>query len=299
LDELEFRDDEGVTVFYRRWLPDGTPRRIVLVAHGMSEHSGRYARLATALRRRGDAVYAPDHRGHGRTGKFTGVGRTGPSGFDGVLGDIARLAEIAHRDTGARPVVLLGHSMGSLIAQAYAQRHGSSLAALALSGSPGAGGALDEMTDGIRQALEAGLGEEPVAALAPFNAAFEPARTPFDWLSRDPAEVDVYLADPFCGDANPMTFGFIAELMKIAAPAMEPAAIAQIPARLPILLLTGEADPVSNGGANVRVLEQRMRDAGKRVDAIYYPGARHEVLNETNRDQVERDLLAWIDRVAN
>ena len=76
-------------------------------------------------------------------------------------------------------------------------------------------------------------------------------------------------------------------------------AIAQIPARLPILLLTGEADPMSNGGANVRVLEQRMRDAGKRVDAIYYPGARHEVLNETNRDQVERDLLAWIDRVAN
>ncbi|HKA16543.1 MAG TPA: alpha/beta hydrolase [Myxococcota bacterium] len=297
MDELEFRDGDGLTIFYRRWLPTGPARRIVLIAHGMSEHSGRYARVAAKLVARANAVYAPDHRGHGRTSKSTGVGRTGPSGMDGVLADLARLAEIARTDVGALPVVLFGHSMGSMISLAFAERHGASLVGLALSGSPGADGAVAEMARGIRQAVDAGMGEQPAAALSTFNTAFEPARTPYDWLSRDPAEVDAYLADPYCGDAHPMTYGFLAELMEMAAPSLEPSAIAKIPAQLPILLLTGEADPASNGAANVRELERRMRGAGLSVESIYYPGARHEVLNETNREEVERDLLAWIDRI--
>jgi len=92
-----------------------------------------------------------------------------------------------------------------------------------------------------------------------------------------------------------MTYGFVADLMSMAARAMEPAAIASIPVGLPVLLLTGDADPVSGGAVNVRALEQRMRDAGLAVQAVYYPGARHEVLNEVNRDEVHRDLLAWLD----
>ncbi len=296
VDELGFRDDDGVDVFYRRWLPTGKPSRIVLIAHGMSEHSGRYDRVANLLRERGHAVYAPDHRGHGRTAASTGAGRTGPSGMNGALGDLARVAEIAHADAGAVPTVLFGHSMGSLLALAYAERRGGSLAGLVLSGSPGADGALLETAAAIRQAVEGGLADQPFTGLSAFNAAFEPARTPFDWLSRDPAEVDAYVADPFCGDALPMTHGFVADLMEMVAVEMEPASIAVIPRTLPILLLTGDADPVSNGGANVRVLEQRMRSAGLAVEAIYYAGARHEVLNEVNRDEVHRDLLAWLDR---
>jgi alpha-beta hydrolase superfamily lysophospholipase len=296
VDELEFRDDDGVDVFYRRWLPPGKPQLCVLIAHGMSEHSGRYDRVATLLQSRGDAVYALDHRGHGHTAASTGAGKAGPSGMDGVLADIDRLAEIARADLGAVPTVLFGHSMGSLLAQAYAERRGGSLAGLALSGSPGADGALLETAQAIRQAVDSGLADQPFTGLASFNAGLEPARTPFDWLSRDPAEVDAYVADPFCGDALPMTHGFVADLMAMAARAMEPAAIAQIPVGLPVLLLTGEADPVSNGGANVRTLEQRLRQAGLAVDAIYYPGARHEVLNEVNRDDVHRDLLGWLDR---
>jgi alpha-beta hydrolase superfamily lysophospholipase len=217
--------------------------------------------------------------------------------MEGVLSDIARVGEIARADVGAVPMVLFGHSMGSLLAQAYAERSGGSLAGLALSGSPGAGATLLETAEAVRQAVAGGLGEEPFTGLSAFNAGFERARTPFDWLSRDPAEVDAYIADPFCGDALPMTYGFVADLMSLAARAMEPAAIAQIPVGLPILLLTGEADPASEGAANVRVLEQRLRDAGLTVDAIYYPGARHEVLNEVNRDEVHRDLLGWLDRV--
>jgi alpha-beta hydrolase superfamily lysophospholipase len=216
--------------------------------------------------------------------------------MDGVLADIARVGEIARADLGAVRTVLFGHSMGALLAQAFAERSGASLAGLALSGSPGAGAALLETAKAVEQAVADGLGDQPFTGLSAFNAGFEHARTPFDWLSRDPAEVDAYIADPLCGDALPMTYGFVAELMALAARAMEPSAIAQIPVDLPVLLLTGDADPASDGAANVRVLEQRLLDAGLAVDAVYYPGARHEVLNEVNRDEVQRDLLGWLDR---
>jgi alpha-beta hydrolase superfamily lysophospholipase len=132
------------------------------------------------------------------------------------------------------------------------------------------------------------------SALGMFNAPFEPARTTFDWLSRDAAEVDAYIADPFCGDNHKMTFGFIASLTEMAADSMEVGAIERMPKTLPVLLLTGTADPVSNNSINVRALEKRVRDAGLPVDAIYYESARHEVLNETNRDEVHADIVEWI-----
>jgi len=297
MDELTLRDTDGVDVFYRRWLPAGEASLVVLVAHGMSEHSGRYARLATALSDAGAAVYAPDHRGHGRTAASTGVGRAGPSGIAGALGDLGALRRIAESEHPGAPVVLLGHSMGALLAQAYAERDGSGLAGLVLSGSPGSDDAVGELATALVAAVDAGMGEEPLAALSGFNAAFEPARTPFDWLSRDPAEVDAYIADPFCGDNHPMTYGFVADLLTVAVAAMEPAAVASLPVSTPILLITGGADPVSNAGAGVRALQGRMVDAGLRVDAIFYADARHEVFNETNRDQVTADLIGFLDRV--
>ena len=137
----------------------------------------------------------------------------------------------------------------------------------------------------------------PWPRLAVFNDAFEPARTPYDWLSRDPAEVDAYIADPLCGDEMPMTYGFLASLMTLLAGEIEPDAIASIPSTVPVLLLTGAADPASNGAEHVHALEARLRAAGLTVDAIYYPDVRHEVLNEINRDEVEADLRAWLHKV--
>jgi alpha-beta hydrolase superfamily lysophospholipase len=242
-------------------------------------------------------VYALDHRGHGRTAAATGVGRTGPSGIAGALADIGELRRIAAAELGGVPVVLLGHSMGAMLAQAYAERDGAGLAGLVLSGSPGRDEALGELAAGARSLVDAGLGDEPVAALATFNAPFEPARTPFDWLSRDEAEVDAYLADPWCGDRHPVTYAFVADLLTVTAAAMDPAGIAHLPTSTPILLLAGGSDPVSNGATNVRALEASLRAIGLSVDAHYYPGARHEIFNETNRDEVVADLLAWLERV--
>ncbi len=295
MDELTFRDADGFDVFYRRWTPDTAPRAAVLVAHGLCEHSGRYGRFADALVAQRYAVYAVDHRGHGRTAKSTGVGRAGPSGMDGILDDLLQLLDTAASEVDSAPVVLFGHSMGALIAQAFAERHGDRLAALVLSGSPGANDVVRELATGIQAAVEAGLADEPIDALGGFNQPFEPVRTNYDWLSRDTAEVDAYIADPLCGDDVPPTYAFIGEMMQLAFDEMQPGAIAGIPEGLPVMLVTGEHDVASNEGASVRELEKRLRARVLDVDARYYPDARHELLNELNRDEVTADIIGWLD----
>jgi alpha-beta hydrolase superfamily lysophospholipase len=297
VDELTVTDGDGVEVFYRRWLPEGTPRSIVLILHGASEHSGRYARFAEALTATGAAVYADDHRGHGRTGQGQGVGLAGPRGFDGVLDSIAAVQRRAVADVGDLPLVVFGHSMGSAITQVYAQVHADELAGFVLCGSMAPSADNAEMIAGLKMAVDAGMGDQPIDLLGTFNADFEPARTPFDWLSRDDAEVDKYLADPLCGAGNPLTYGYVMGVLGLLERGSDPEAIAAFPAGLPVLLITGEKDPVSQGGALLGQLEAKYRDAGLVVTSHLYPGARHELLNETNRDEVTADVLAWLDAV--
>ena len=296
MDELTVVDADGVDVFVRRWIPDNEPRGAVVLVHGASEHSGRYARVAEVLREAEYAVYALDLRGHGRTAASTGPGRAGPRGMDGVLDDVGDVIRLAADEVVNRPIVLFGHSMGSLITQAFVQQREHDLTAYALSGTTGPTEGAHEFADGMREAVEAGMADEPLDTLAGLNAAFEPARTEWDWLSRDPDEVEKYIADPLCGDGVPLTYGYVAGMLDTLSTAMESEGIARIPRHLPVLLLTGEEDPASNAAAQVRELEHRLRVAGLDVTAIYYPGARHEVLNETNRDEVHRDLVTWLQR---
>ena len=297
MDELSFTADDDVTVFYRRWMPNDPVRGVVLIVHGASEHSGRYARFAEVLRDEGCAVSALDLRGPGRTADSTGRGRMGARGMDGVLADVHELAARARAEFPSVPVVLFGHSMGSLIAQAYVERSGDALAGYILSGSAGVSERVAEMSTMMHDAVSAGMGDEPLEILGGFNANFEPARTQYDWLSRDTDEVDKYIADPFCGDDVPLTYGFVAGLIDTLATSMEPDMLARVPKHLRVLLVTGEADPTSNGAAQVRELEQRLRDAGLDVTARYYVDARHELLNEINRDEVHADIVAWLTRV--
>ena len=297
--ETTLNDEHDVEIFYRRWLPESDdPRSVVLVLHGMSEHSGRYARFAEALVADGHAVYALDHRGFGRTSAVTGMGKTGPGGFDGVLGSIRSLQETASDEFPGLPVVVFGHSMGSMFTQAYVQGR-DDLAGFILSGSATATPELGELVTGIEAIVEAGAGDEPLDALGGFNEAFAPARTDYDWLSRDPDEVDKYIADPMCGDGNPVTASFVGGMLGLLQQASSPDAIATIADGTPVLLVTGEADPVSNGGEGVRALEQQYRDAGLDVTAYYYPEARHELLNEVNRDEVTADIVRWLDELVN
>ncbi len=288
-----FVDDYGVDIFYRHW-PVESPRASIVVSHGASEHSGRYDRFARAMNAAGYEVFAADQRGHGQTRKSTGVGRCGPGGADGLIHDLERLVAIATESTESKPVVLLGHSLGSMIAQGYAARGAKGLAGYILSGPVGAPEGGQEMFDGLRAAVDSGMGDEILDALGSYNEAFEPARTPYDWLSRDEAEVDAYIADDFCGSSNPLTYGLLCEVVGLAVESVTPEAIGKIPA-MPVLLVAGEMDPVGGMGANVRELQSRLVAGGLDVTARYYPGARHEVLNETNRDEVQADIVAWLD----
>jgi alpha-beta hydrolase superfamily lysophospholipase len=287
----------GVHVTYRRWLPDGDVRATLQVVHGASEHSGRYHRLAEALTARGFAVYTMDLRGHGHTAGGTGVGRFGAPGFEGALDDVRAVHLVAADEHPDVPRVLLGHSMGSIIALASAQRDGGDLAALVLSGPLGVNPDLADTVSQLEVALANGMADQSLDALGAFNESFQPARTPFDWLSRDDAEVDAYIADPLAGDEMPLTYGYAAEVFGAAVRTATPEGVAALPDGLPVLLLSGSRDPVGGEGASrVTALADVLRDRGLPVEQHVYPDARHEVFNETNRDEVVADLLGWLDQ---
>jgi alpha-beta hydrolase superfamily lysophospholipase len=297
VDEFRLASADGVEVFCRRWWPAGKPRAAIVIVHGASEHSGRYARVAEVLQGEEYAAYALDLQGHGLTAGPAGRGRIGPNGMAGLLADVEALVGRARADVGEVPVVMFGHSMGSVVVQAFMTSTPDDVSAYVLSGTMGPTEGTEDFVTGMRAAVDAGMADEPLDALGGYNASAGPTRTSHDWLSRDDEEVDRYIADPLCGDGNPLTYGYVAVLLETIAEVMEPPAIARIARGIPVLLLTGDCDPVSENAAQVRELERRLRDAGLDVTAHFYAGARHEVLNETNRDEVHRDILDWLERV--
>ncbi len=276
----------------------GSARGTLLVAHGMAEHAGRYQRLAEFLAPRGWNLVAADQRGHG-PGCARAHGDPGPQGWQAYVDDLHQL----HQQLSG-PVVLLGHSMGSFIGQAYLAEHGTELAGAILSAPDGQTGRLRRVALGLIT-LEAKLrGRAAPSQLAiklsfaQFNKVFAPNRTAFDWLSQDALEVDCYVADPLCGFV-PAT-GLWLELLGAIGTLEEPATRARVPARLPILLLAGEADPACRGAAGPLSLAAGYRAAGvASVKVRTYPGARHELLNETCREQAMSDLADWLDQHIN
>ena len=289
---------DGSRVVYRRWLPDGEIRGTLQLVHGASEHSGRYDRLATTLALRGYGVWAMDLRGHGRTAESTGIGRFGGGlGVETVLHDVDALHLVIADQHPGVPRILLGHSMGSVIALESAERNGGDLAGLVLSGPIGVAPQLADTVTALEEAVAAGAADRALDALGPFNEAFQPARTRYDWLSRDTAEVDAYIDDPLSGDDVPLTVAYAAGVFALAVRAATTDAVSALPDGLPVLLLSGELDPVGGQDAvQATALARLFTERGLPVEQHVYPEARHEVFNETNRDEVVADLLTWLDR---
>ncbi|HQR80313.1 MAG TPA: alpha/beta hydrolase [Actinomycetota bacterium] len=271
---------DGTTVVTYAWTGVDSPVGVVQIAHGLAEHAGRYDRLAQALNAAGFVAYATDHRGHGRTGQDA-LGDFGAAGFDGLIADVAQYGALLTGDHPGLPLFLIGHSMGSFAAQSVILDHSDQYAGVVLSGST----TLDVLAANLAQA------EGPVG-LEAFNDGFEP-RTGFEWLSRDEAEVDKYVADPWCGfetppETMPMLFAGAARLA-------DPQALAGIRKDLPLLIASGSDDPLAGGGQLVELLAQRYRDAGLAdVTLKVYDEARHEIFNETNRDEVTADVVGWL-----
>ena len=293
----------GQTIAGSSWASSGRPKAVVQITHGAAEHSARYSGVAERLVNAGYTVYAQDHRAHGRTadehGRF-GVAR--PGGWNAIIDDTHLLTAHIMSEHPGVPVVLFGHSMGSMIAQAYLQRWGDDIAALVLSGTTGGragNGAALEMIRSLGEGDDADEPSEVFAAMfAGFNAPFaEEDSTGFEWLSRDTEAVKTYVDDPWCG--FPLSNGYVADMLAGTAAMWEPEAESAIRRDLPILIMGGDNDPV--GGENV----QTVHDLAERYEALgagpitlqLYPQGRHEMLNELNRDEVEADLLAWITAV--
>ena len=268
--------DQGVTA------PSSGPRGVVQVAHGLAEHSARYDRLAEALNAAGFLVHAADHRGHGLSIEAGATpGDFGDPGFGGLIDDVAAYGATLAGDHPDLPLFLVAHSMGSFAAQSVLLDHSAQYAGVVLSGST----ALDVLAGILAE-------QEGPAGLEAFNAGFE-HRTGYEWLSRDEAEVDLYMADPLCGFDVPEDA--IPQMFERAARLADPDALAGIRSDLPILVASGQADPLSGDGQLVQLLGQRYRDAGiSDVTVQVYPEARHEIFNETNRDAITTDVVDWL-----
>jgi len=296
--EFLFAADDGVRLLGRRWLPDGRPRAVVQIAHGLAEHSARYARFAAALTAAGYAAYASDHRGHGPGSAPADLGHfADEGGWAKTVGDLWTFNRTIAAEAPGLPIVFLGHSMGSFLGRRFVADHSEALAGAAFSGSNGKPPRIAAVGRLLARIERARLGPRGKSALlnqmmfGAFNKPFEPARTAFDWLSRDPAEVDAYVADPLCG--FPFSTALAVDLLDALPALAKPQSLAAVRRDLPIYVFSGEKDPV---GPDIAGLIAMLRSAGfSHLTTRIYPGARHETLNETNRDEVTRDFLTWLD----
>ena len=296
-----FAASDGVELVTYRWEAVGEPRAMVAIAHGMAEHAARYDAFASHLANAGMIVEAHDHRGHGRTAATADeLGYFAPTqGWQRIVDDLKeRLTDMRARHPGLR-LILFGHSMGSFVAQQVLYEAPALIDAAILSGSNGKPLRLASVGRLVARLERLRLGprgrSDLLAKLSfgPFNRRFAPNRTEFDWLSRDAAQVDAYVADPLCG--FPCTTQFWIDLLDALPALARQKNRERVPEALPLLIFSGDEDPV---GVNLSELVKGYRGNGMTHVAVkFYPGGRHEMLNETNREEVHADVTAWIDGV--
>jgi len=279
-----YESADGTPIAAYRWDPRSEPQAAVQIAHGMGEHAKRYEHVASALNEAGYVVYAQDHRGHGATANPRALGNLGAGSWPALVADVGLLSARIRTEQPGLPLILLGHSMGSFAVQQHVLDHSADVDGVVLTGTA------------VIDLLEPALDLDQPLDLSLFNAAFQPARTDFDWLSRDEAVVDAYVADPLCG------FGIDQESAKAmfagARRLADPSAVRRMRRDLPVYVAVGESDPVNGGLTLLTPLTDRYEAAGLAdVTVRVYPDARHEILNETNSAEVIGELTSWLDRV--
>ncbi|AOK29663.1 MULTISPECIES: alpha/beta fold hydrolase [Burkholderia] len=299
---------DGKQIFYREWTPPAGsgPRAVVQITHGICEHSGRYDRFARYLSARGYAVAALDLRGHGRTAGEAGLGQAGLTAWADMLGDIAQLSNLALESYGGLPLIAFGHSMGSALTQAHIQACGHLLAGAVLCGTMGAlPGIDDEVLGQLKAAAHSADANQPSAILADvlkaFNAPFEQAGRPptgCEWMTADQTEVQRFLDDELCGKpfSNSMMYSVAEGFRNLWITQNE----SRIPIDLPILIVAGTRDPVGASTHSIQSLITRYMKQGHLALAYrFYPGDRHEILNDRNKDLVHYDIASWLGAVLN
>jgi alpha-beta hydrolase superfamily lysophospholipase len=301
MESYKYNAGDGTEVHCYRWESENNPpKALVHLAHGMGEHAARYDWMATQLNEAGYTVTANDHRGHGQTAKT--LGDFGEDGWNQTISDLHEILTDIKEKNPSVPLILFGHSMGAMLSQQYIARHGATLDALVLSGSPGAGNVVQMWIVHMIARFERWrVGDRGESALlqnllfGSSNKDFEdePDATGYEWLSRDKEQVKAYVDDPMCGFVPcPMS---VCDLFKEERANWKSDSIENIPTSLPIYLFSGSADPVHNGMKNINRLLKFYRNRGLKVTTKFYPEGRHEMLNETNKESVISEVISWMD----
>lgn len=297
MEKKHFFNPSGQPVYYLQW-PVAAPKATVVISHGMVEHPARYDQVATFLNENQISVYGIYHIGHGPDAPI--LNHMGEGDFDRCVDNLHQLVQLAIAETGV-PVILLGHSMGSFLSQLYVTRY-QDLSGLILSGSTKAspvakaGAVLATVLYALSKDKTRPSPFMNSMAFGSYNKAFPNPRTEFDWLSRDPDQVDRYVADPLCGGI--CSISFYKNLTCGMARMGKPALIRNVPKALPVYIQGGSMDPVSDMGKGLYALRDQYMGLGlTRVELDVYEGARHEIFNEINRTEVYRNTLDFIESI--
>jgi alpha-beta hydrolase superfamily lysophospholipase len=275
-----FTDDFGVEIMFYEW-PVAEPKAVIQIAHGLGEHARRYDAMAAMLNKAGFSVYADDHRGHGQTGvkqlenkQIKRLGNLGPGGMAATYKQVADFSKLIKAENPNRPLVLLGHSWGSFIAQKIINKYSDIYDAVILSGSA--------------------LTMPGYLATGDFNKVWKklPGSTGYEWLSRDVEIQNKFVADPLTFlAAAAQVLGVKNSLLMFGKPSKD------VRRDLPILVQVGEADPIGGEYSNKALVEAYRKNAGiDDIELFVYHECRHEIYNELNKDAIIEDLVTWVNQ---
>lgn len=300
-----FTAEDGEIICYYKWeaLDPTKNRGVIQIAHGIGEHAGRYDSIAHRFQKEGFTVYANDHRAHGKTAEIKRLFGyyDGSDYFEDVVEDMNCLTKLMRSEHPSSKFILFGHSMGSLLSRKYALNHGNEIDALILSGTADFikglghfGLASTKMVSVFRgrersnETLRAFFFDE-------FNKKFKPNRTKLDWISSDETAVDIFEADPY--RIENFSIGVFADILTNSRQLNKTSAFVNTPDELPILIFSGDEDPVGEMGKGVsRVAENYKKNGNSELTFNLYKGGRHEMINEKNGKEVEEDIITWLNK---
>lgn len=302
--DFYFTSTDGKTrIHAQRWLPEGSPRAVVQIAHGMVEHIERYDDFARTLAACGYLVCGNDHIGHGKSApSVEAIGILPLNGADIMVGDVHNLREMAVEQVGSSvPYFLFGHSMGSFVVRDYLAKYATNLQGAIVCGTGQQPLAVSKAGLAVARAIAAVRGVDYRSklldgmAVGSYGKKIPNARTPYDWLNTDPAAVDAYIADPECGAV--FSAGGYVSLLTLTKRVAEPDYAGKVEDGVHVLFIAGGQDPVGNCGRGVDAAVTALEAGGRAdVDVKLYPGMRHEILNEPAHEEVYADVLEWLGR---
>ncbi len=294
----------GDTIFYYKWVHNiNMPfKGVVQISHGVGEHAGRYHPIASLLQKQGYEVYANDHRVHGRSAKSKALlgFYDGKNYFDDAVQDMRELTLLIKKEHPEKKIILFGHSMGALLSRKYVIKYGDDLQALILSGTGGFLKGLGNIGLFSAKVIRTFRGRTKSNNLlksvffSEFNKKFKPNRTNVDWISSDERQVDLFEADPY--RIEDFSLSIFLDILKGSKEINKQTTFNATPKKLPIFIFSGDKDPVGEMGKGIKRVVKQYEKAGiNDLTFKLYKGGRHEMLNEVNKEEVEQDVLNWLN----